>query len=80
MIKEYKLETIKENIEARQKEIAGYEINIFNYEFIRDNAEEADPEFLKQVNEGIQSNIFEMKKIQMVLKALEAQQAYLQTQ
>lgn len=68
---EYKKTMIVENIDARQKEIAGYEVNIFNYQYIYDNA--TDEDFKQQVYEGIISNTKEMNKTKLVLEALEAQ-------
>jgi hypothetical protein len=68
---EYKKTMVLDNIDARQKEIAGYEVNIFNYQYIYDNS--TDEEFKQQVCEGIISNTKEMNKTKLVLEALEAQ-------
>jgi hypothetical protein len=68
---EYKKTMVLENIDARQKEIAGYEVNIFNFQYIYDNSDDED--FKKQVLEGVVSNTKEMNKTKIVLEALEAQ-------
>ena len=71
MINEYKIEVVKTNIDARKREIADYEINIFNYGFmaerIEDEAERAG------ILRGVEENKTQMLKIQMVLDALDAQ-------
>ena len=71
IMNEYKKTMVLDNIDARQKEIAGYEVNIFNYQYIYDNS--TDEEFKQQVCEGIISNTKEMNKTKLVLEALEAQ-------
>ena len=70
-MKDYKIDVITKNIAARREEIAGYEINIFNYEYMRGKA--ADEAMQKSLDAGIAENIREMNKIKMVLEALEAQ-------
>lgn len=73
---EYKKNVITENIKARLEEIASYEINIFNYEYMLKKVE--DSELSASLTEGITSNIREMNKIKLVLEALEAQLASLE--
>lgn len=68
---EYKINIINENIKARLEEIAGYEINIFNYQYIYDHA--TDEEFKAHVKDGIEQNTKEMNKTKLVLEALQAQ-------
>lgn len=76
----YKLDILQNSIEARHREIAEYEINIFNYEFILSelqSSENPDSTFLAQIQEGIASNNREMEKSKSVLRALNAQISYL---
>lgn len=68
---EYKKKVILDNIDARKREIADYEINIFNYQYIYDNAEDGD--FRDQIYDGIASNARELNKVKLILEALEAQ-------
>lgn len=68
---EYKKTMVLENIDARQKEIANYEVNIFNFQYIHDHSD--DEQFKQQVLEGVVSNTIEMNKTKIVLEALEAQ-------
>lgn len=75
-MKTYKKEVIENNIKARREEIAGYEINIFNYEYILERTD--DEAFASQIAEGIDGNKREMKKAMLVLEALEAQLASLE--
>jgi hypothetical protein len=70
-MKEYKISMIEGNIKARKEEIAGYEINIFNYEYIL--CKTKDEVTKKQLEEAISSNNVEMNKVKLVLEALEAQ-------
>lgn len=72
---EYKKSILTENVDARKKEIAGYEINIFNYEYI--HARTGDESFRAQIARGIEDNRREMAKTQLILEALEAQLASL---
>lgn len=74
----FKLETINTNIDARLQEIAGYEINLFNYEHMLNNGKITDPEFLSSLQEGIQSNLRELNKVKFVLEALQAQKQELE--
>lgn len=71
MINEYKKSMIEANIKARQEEIAGYDVNIFNYEYMLNKAE--DEQFKASLIEGIESNKREKAKVELVLEALEAQ-------
>lgn len=75
-MKEYKRNVIRENIEARHKELSDYEINIFNYEYI--HARTKDESFKAQIASGIEDNKREMAKTQLILEALEAQLASLE--
>lgn len=70
-MKEYKKAVIEANIKAREEEIAGYEINIFNYAYIVPKS--TDSEFTRQIQQGIIDNEKEMAKSKLVLEALYAQ-------
>ena len=76
MINEYKKSMIETNIQARKEEIAGYEVNIFNYEYMYDKVTEE--EYKENLRLGIESNNREKAKVELVLEALEAQLATLQ--
>lgn len=68
---EFKRSVISANIQAREEEIATYEVNIFNYKYILPRSQ--DPEFSDQISKGILENEREMKKALLVLEALYAQ-------
>jgi predicted transcriptional regulator len=76
MTVEYKKNMIEANIISRQEEIAGYEINIFNYQYMYDRA--TDENMKVQLKEGVDSNKREMNKVVSILEALEAQLLTLQ--
>ena len=76
---QFKLETIETNLKARYEEAAGYEINIFNYEYILQDPESPD-DFKEQMPEAIVSNKRELAKVFLVINALLAQKQYLETQ
>jgi len=73
---QFKLETIETNLKARYEEVAGYEINIFNYEFMINESEIQD-DFKDQLTEAISSNKRELSKVHNVIRALEAQKEHL---
>jgi hypothetical protein len=75
-MKQFKLDTIESNLKARHEEAAGYEVNIFNYEFML-RQPEIDPDFAAQLPDAIASNQRELDKVHLVIKALEAQKAHL---
>lgn len=68
---EYKKQVISENIKARHEEIAGYEINIFNYEYMIPKV--TDAEYRSQLQSAVESNYREVDKVKLVLEALEEQ-------
>ncbi len=77
-MKEYKISMIEGNIKARKEEIAGYEVNIFNYEYMLSKA--SDDLMKSQLEESIKDHNKEMNKVELVLEALEAQLKLLENQ
>ncbi len=71
IMKEFKKSVIETNINARKEEIAGYEVNVFNYEYMLPKI--TDEAFKKQIAQGIEDNKREMNKAKLVLEALYAQ-------
>jgi hypothetical protein len=74
----FKLETIDANIKARHEEIAGYEINIYNYEFMANSGQIPESEYLNQLRAGIESNMAELQKVKLILAALEEQKIHIE--
>ncbi len=70
-----KVEVLKQAAAARVEEIAGYQINIDNYELAIPLAD-ADPElvdFASQLRSLLASERLEQKKAKVILKVLEMQ-------
>ena len=72
----FKLETIETNLQSRYEEAAGYEINIFNYEHLMGQADVPD-DFKNSLPGTISANKHELSKVHSIIKALVAQQQYL---
>lgn len=72
----YKQQVIADNITARENEIAVYEINIANYLHVIAATRDDDTmvEFVQQLKERIASERHEMRKAELILAALKAQQ------
>lgn len=75
MLNEYKKEMLTSALEARQKEITEYQINIDNFrlaiEKIGDDAELAG--FKSQLEDLLKSSRFEQRKAQIMLEVIQSQ-------
>ena len=74
-MKKYKKEMLTNALEARQREVIDYQINIDNFKLAIDLAAQ-DPdmvEFHKQLTELLTSNLIEQKKATIMLQVIQQQ-------
>lgn len=75
MLEQYKKEMLTASLEARQKEVTEYQVNIDNFrlaiEKIGDNPELT--EFKKQLEDLLKSSLYEQRKAQIMLEVVQSQ-------
>ena len=75
MLENYKKEMLTSSLEARQKEVTEYQVNIDNFrlaiEKIGDDAELAP--FKSQLEDLLKSSRFEQRKAQIMLEVIQSQ-------
>lgn len=70
----YRQQVIADNIEARENEIAVYDINIFNYTYVLSRPVEPELEgFVEEIRERCRTEVLERRKAEIILQALNAQ-------
>ena len=72
---EFKLQTLKDALEHRKKEVIEYQINIDNFVLALELAKQDETltAFVTQLEELLASNIYEQKKAKIMLAVVEKQ-------